>query len=200
MINECDLVALLTDLPDLGLVRGDVGTVAMVHGQQEGFEVEFVNAGGKTIGVETLRAEQVRKIEDSKAILHVSEETTVERASSDLQQSKSSIVVIDEHTTETSATLPVQPNTITIELPETLIVGQNLTRGDIQLQLAIFLFQQEWYSLGKASEFARLHPAQFQKELANRHIPLHYDSDDYKADIRVLDSGTISSAIHHPAS
>jgi len=73
MINECDLVALLTDLPDLGLVRGDVGTVAMVHGQQEGFEVEFVNAGGKTIGVETLRAEQVKKIEDSKAILHVSE-------------------------------------------------------------------------------------------------------------------------------
>ena len=73
MIDECDLVALLIDLPDLGLVRGDVGTVAMVHGQQAGFEVEFINAIGRTIGVETLLVSQVKKIEQAKAILHVSE-------------------------------------------------------------------------------------------------------------------------------
>lgn len=73
MIDECDLVALLIDLPDLGLVRGDVGTVAMVHGQQAGFEVEFINAIGRTIGVETLLISQVKKIEQAKAILHVSE-------------------------------------------------------------------------------------------------------------------------------
>lgn len=73
MIDECDLVALLVDLPDLGLVRGDVGTVAMVHGQQAGFEVEFINAIGRTIGVETLLVSQVKKIEQAKAILHVSE-------------------------------------------------------------------------------------------------------------------------------
>lgn len=73
MIDECDLVALLVDLPDLGLVRGDVGTVAMVHGQQAGFEVEFINAIGRTIGVETLLISQVKKIEQAKAILHVSE-------------------------------------------------------------------------------------------------------------------------------
>lgn len=73
MIDECDLVALLMDLPSLGLVRGDVGTVAIVHSRREGFEVEFVNAQGRTIGVETLMADQVKKIEQSKAILHVSE-------------------------------------------------------------------------------------------------------------------------------
>ena len=73
MIDECDLVALLTDLPQSGLFRGDVGTVAMVHGNQAGFEVEFVNAGGDTIAVETLRADQVKKIEERNAILHVSE-------------------------------------------------------------------------------------------------------------------------------
>ena len=77
MIDECDLVALLIDLPDLGLVRGDVGTVAMVHGQQAGFEVEFINAIGRTIGVETLLVSQVKKIEQAKAILHVSETALV---------------------------------------------------------------------------------------------------------------------------
>jgi Domain of unknown function (DUF4926) len=73
MINESDLVALLIDLPDADLIRGDVGTVAMIHGAQQGFEVEFVNASGKTIAVETLRQNQIKKIDQQKAILHVPE-------------------------------------------------------------------------------------------------------------------------------
>lgn len=73
MINESDLVALLIDLPDVDLMRGDVGTVAMIHGDQKGFEVEFVNASGKTIAVETLRQSQIKKIDERKAILHVPE-------------------------------------------------------------------------------------------------------------------------------
>jgi len=73
MINESDLVALLIDLPETDLTRGDVGTVAMIHGNQEGFEIEFVNAGGKTIAVETLHQSQIKKINQQKAILHVPE-------------------------------------------------------------------------------------------------------------------------------
>ena len=73
MINESDLVALLVDLPNADLVRGDVGTVAMIHGDQKGFEIEFVNAEGQTIAVETLNQAQIKKIKQEKAILHVSE-------------------------------------------------------------------------------------------------------------------------------
>lgn len=73
MIDESDLVALLIDLPEVALVRGDVGTVAMIHGEQKGFEVEFVNADGKTIAVETLNRDQIKKIKQEKAILYVSE-------------------------------------------------------------------------------------------------------------------------------
>lgn len=73
MIKESDLVALLIDLPVADLIRGDVGTVAMIHGDQKGFEVEFVNASGKTIAVETLYQSQIKKINQQKAILHVPE-------------------------------------------------------------------------------------------------------------------------------
>jgi hypothetical protein len=73
MIRESDLVALLIDLPDADLIRGDVGTVAMIHGEQQGFEIEFVNASGKTIAVETLHQSQIKKINQQKAILHVLE-------------------------------------------------------------------------------------------------------------------------------
>lgn len=72
-IEETDLVAILIDIPTANLVRGDVGTIAMVHGDQLAFEVEFVNASGKTIAVETLSRNQVMKIDQGMAILHVPE-------------------------------------------------------------------------------------------------------------------------------
>lgn len=72
-IDETDLVALLIDLPGANLVRGDVGTIAMIHGDQQAFEVEFVNVGGQTIAVETLERDQIKKVDQTMAILHVPE-------------------------------------------------------------------------------------------------------------------------------
>ncbi len=49
-INENDVVALLTDLPESGLRRGDVGTVIEVFCQTAhhpgGFIIEFVDESG----------------------------------------------------------------------------------------------------------------------------------------------------------
>jgi hypothetical protein len=47
MIRELDTVVLTTDLPEYGLVEGDVGAVVMVHSGGVGFEVEFVTLDGK---------------------------------------------------------------------------------------------------------------------------------------------------------
>lgn len=73
MVKEADLVAILIDLPEANLIHGDVGTIAMVHGDQQAFEIEFVNAAGKTIAVETLSRTQVKKVDQAMAILHVPE-------------------------------------------------------------------------------------------------------------------------------
>jgi hypothetical protein len=56
MIEELDLVALLTDRPALGLRRGDVGTVVHIYNSGTLYEVEFTNAKGEMVGVETLNA------------------------------------------------------------------------------------------------------------------------------------------------
>lgn len=77
MIQESDLVALLTDLPTINLSRGDVGTVAHVYKSGARFEIEFVNARGDTIAVETLMASQIQKVDESRTILHYMD---VERA------------------------------------------------------------------------------------------------------------------------
>ena len=60
MIEELDRVVLTEDVADYDLKAGDVGTVVMVHGKGEGFEVEFMALNGETIAVVTLLAAQVR--------------------------------------------------------------------------------------------------------------------------------------------
>ena len=61
MIPELERVVLTIDLPEEGLVRGDVGTVVLVHGD-EGYEVEFVTLDGETVAVVTLSTSQVRPV------------------------------------------------------------------------------------------------------------------------------------------
>ncbi len=53
-----DVVALIEDLPEVGLYRGQVGTIVEVY-EPEVFEVEFSDTQGRTYALETLRSEQV---------------------------------------------------------------------------------------------------------------------------------------------
>lgn len=53
-----DVVALLQDLPELGLYRGNVGTI--VEEYEPGvFEVEFSDTSGKAYAIETLESSQL---------------------------------------------------------------------------------------------------------------------------------------------
>lgn len=64
MIQAFDRVMLNTDLPEFGLRQGDVGTVADIHGDQAGYEVEFISIEGEQIAVATLMPHQVSEIGD----------------------------------------------------------------------------------------------------------------------------------------
>jgi len=62
MINELDTVALLRDLPQFGLAKGDLGTAVHIYADGKAYEVEFMTLTGDTIGVVTLEAGEVRPI------------------------------------------------------------------------------------------------------------------------------------------
>ena len=62
VIRELDEIVLTCDLPDQRLTAGDIGTVVLVHGEDKGYEVEFMTLDGETIAVSTLRADQVRVV------------------------------------------------------------------------------------------------------------------------------------------
>ncbi len=51
-----DVVALLQDLPELDLIRGQVGTIVEVY-EPGVFEVEFCDGDGRAYAIETLFAD-----------------------------------------------------------------------------------------------------------------------------------------------
>jgi hypothetical protein len=53
-----DVVALVEDLPELGLHRGQVGTIVEVY-EPGAVEVEFSNMQGQTYALETIGEKQV---------------------------------------------------------------------------------------------------------------------------------------------
>ncbi len=71
-IEELELAALRVDLPEHGLVMGDVGTVVFVHGDHEAYEVEFVATDGTTVALETVLAADVAPLTGHR-ILHARE-------------------------------------------------------------------------------------------------------------------------------
>lgn len=75
LLKELDAVTLREDLPSHGLLAGDVGTIVLVHRGGDGYEVEFVDADGRTIAVPTLFAEQVAPVRGH-GILHLRPLTT----------------------------------------------------------------------------------------------------------------------------
>jgi len=61
MIREHDSVVLASDLSDIGLKAGDVGTLVLVH-PTGGGEVEFMTLAGETLAVVSLSMNQLRPI------------------------------------------------------------------------------------------------------------------------------------------
>ena len=61
--RELDTVVLVRDLPDSGLLVGDLGAVVQTYGD-EAVEVEFVTASGRTQALLTLSVLDVRSVRD----------------------------------------------------------------------------------------------------------------------------------------
>lgn len=60
-IQLLDTVALISDVPELGLAAGEVGAVVEVL-SEDAFEVEFCDDAGHTYGLHTLREHQLVRL------------------------------------------------------------------------------------------------------------------------------------------
>ncbi len=62
-----------------------------------------------------------------------------------------------------------------------------LSEAQLLTEIAVMLFQQERFTLGQASRFARMNQLQFQRLLASRKITLHYDIVELIEDVKSLE-------------
>ncbi len=75
---------------------------------------------------------------------------------------------------------------MTIEITDNILSKTNLSKKEILLRIAIMLFAEEKLTLGQASKLAGLHQIQFQKKLAKRKIPIHYDVEEFQQDLETI--------------
>jgi hypothetical protein len=63
-LRPLDVVVLTRDVPASGLRAGDLGAVVQIYGP-DAIGVEFVAASGRTQALVTLRAADIREVEDN---------------------------------------------------------------------------------------------------------------------------------------
>ena len=73
-------------------------------------------------------------------------------------------------------------------ISDEIINTTNYTEDEFRLEIAILLYEKKRFSLGQAAKFSGMQKFQFQKELANRKIPLNYDIEELRKDIQTLNT------------
>ena len=73
-----------------------------------------------------------------------------------------------------------------LQISDEELGAAHISAEELRREIAILLFQQERFTLGQASAFAGMTQLDFQRLLANRRIPMHYDVADFEADLKTL--------------
>ena len=73
-----------------------------------------------------------------------------------------------------------------IEIPDTAL-EYPLDRNKMLLEIAIFLFEKDKLTLGKAAELVGIPKMQMQNEIGGRGINMHYDEEMLENDLKAIE-------------
>jgi len=72
-----------------------------------------------------------------------------------------------------------------IEIPDSAL-EYPLDRNKIMLEIAIYLFEKDNLTLGKAAELVGIPKMQMQNEIGGRGINMHYDEEMLENDLKAI--------------
>jgi predicted HTH domain antitoxin len=75
---------------------------------------------------------------------------------------------------------------MSVTISDELLQAAQMTESEFRLELAIWLYQQGRITLAQASRWAGLTRLQFQRELNQRGIPIHYTPEDLHEELENL--------------
>ena len=73
---------------------------------------------------------------------------------------------------------------MTVTLSDELLRSAHINEAELKAELAVTLFQQDRLTLGQASSLAGIPQLDFQRLLASRRIPIHYDDEAMEEDLQ----------------
>lgn len=75
---------------------------------------------------------------------------------------------------------------MSVTISDEVLQAARMSEDELREELAILLFQRERFTLAQAARFAGLDRLRFQHLLASRGIAIHYDVDEFEADLATL--------------
>ena len=75
---------------------------------------------------------------------------------------------------------------MTFTIPDTILAETKISSDELRIELAVYLYEKQRLSIGKARKVAGLNLIEFQKELAQRNIFLHLSVQDLETDLKNL--------------
>jgi len=75
---------------------------------------------------------------------------------------------------------------MSLVIPDDVLRAANMSAVELRQEIAVLLFQQDKLTLGQASTFAGMSQLEFQRLLASRRIPVHYDVREFMDDLDTL--------------
>lgn len=77
---------------------------------------------------------------------------------------------------------------MSVVISDQILQTVQMSEAELLQEIAVMLFQQERFTLGQASRFALMNQLQFQRLLASRQIPIHYDIAELREDVKTLEA------------
>lgn len=71
-------------------------------------------------------------------------------------------------------------------IPDQVLHDARMSESELREEIAIILFARERLTLGQAARLSGLELSRFQCLLADRGIALHYDVEEFEADLETL--------------
>jgi len=72
-------------------------------------------------------------------------------------------------------------------IEDSVLAAANLSEQELKVEVAIMLYVQNRLSFGQARKLAGVGYFEFEKLLFDRHIPAHYDVDDFEDDLKTIE-------------
>ncbi|NEO55199.1 MAG: UPF0175 family protein [Okeania sp. SIO3B5] len=75
---------------------------------------------------------------------------------------------------------------MSVVIPDDVLLSARMSEAQLKLEIAIMLFQQDRISIGRARRLAGINLLEFQREISERGICIHYDVEEFEEDIKTL--------------